>query len=278
MQHPPTLRRWRELRQADETQPLYRKLWHLHYRRSLWASGLDYGQSLTYLTVSVLFSPIFILTPLAVSPLFGTYWAAFIAGMIRHEHQQGRYDLMALLPAGGIGAYTTIATLHMRRIRLFFYLDDALNITGLIGGIGAFLLVSGLLVGLATPQLNAGPERLALVSFVASVLLVLGWLYADQVQSVILSYEVGMAVPLYTGSALEARIWGAAAYIGLQTVLYGGALWAGFWLVPCLVPGGPALSILTAILLLSGMREALIYGLRRHVVTTLGQPHPESAP
>ncbi len=273
----PTLQHWHELRHKDETNPLYRKLWHIHYRRSLWAARTDYGHSISYLTVAVLFSPVFILSPLFVSPLFGTYWAAFIAGMIRYEHQQNRFDLMAILPEGSFGAYDTIAALHMRRSRLYYYLDDALNITGLIGGIGTFLLVSGLLVGLATPQLADPQEMWSVFSFVISALLIMVGLYVDQVQSVILSYEIGLTIPLHTRAALEARVWGASAYLGLQLLLYGVALWLGFWLAPRLLPGGSPVSIFTAILLLFSLRETSIYSLRRYVISVLGQPHLESA-
>jgi hypothetical protein len=229
------------------------------------------------MALAVFLSPLFILAPLFVSPLFGTYWAAFIAGMIRYEYQQHRFDLMATLPGGGFGAYNTIATLHMRRSRLYYYMDDALNITSLIGGIGAFLLLSGLIVGLATPQLANGVNMWPLFDFVFSVLLVIVGLYADQIQSVILSYEVGIAVPLHTRYALEARVWGGTAYLSLQLTLYGLAGWVGFWLMPRLTPQANVLGILAALLLLFGLRELAVYNLRRHVITTLGQPAPETA-
>lgn len=275
MFQPPTARLWRKLHHYDESHPLYRKLWHLHYRRALWAPSLDYSHSLTYMAVSVFLSPLFILAPFAVSPLFGTYWAAFIAGMIRFEHQQDRFDLMATLPGGGVSAYDTIATLHMRRTRLYVYLHDALNITGLVSGIGAFLMVSGVIVGLATPQLVSGPEIFSLLGFVVSTLTLLTGFYMDQIQSIMLSYQVGTVVPLHTRGALEARIAGAASYLGIQLTLYGVAGWLGFWLVPRLPFSSTPVSIITATLVLFGLREVTIYGLRRHVIIVLGKPNPE---
>jgi len=266
---------WMNLQHLDESQPLYRHLWFIHYRRSLWASSSAYGHSMTSMVVTILLSPVFILAPLAVSPLFATYWAVLVAGMIRYEHQQNRFDLMAILPGGSYGAYRTIASLHVRRSRLYHHLHDALNVTALVGGIFVFLLLSGLIVGMASATMSDPNDLISILTFTIDVALVLSALYVDQIQSAILGIHVGMFVPLFTKSTFEARMWAASAYISIQVILYSVAASVGFWILPMFISDNslqPTLSIILSLFLLFVLRETTLRRLLAYLTDSLGKP------
>jgi hypothetical protein len=275
-----TLQRWRRLRNTDESRPLFRQLWILHYRRSLWAAAPGYGTSLNNMAITALFYPILVLMPLMVGPLFGTYWASFVAGMIRIEYRQDRFDLIGLLPGGRADAFETLAALHIRRSRLFHFLDDALNITLMLGGILLFLLTSGLLVGLASPSMNDPAGMAGILRFIINVATLATLLYVDQIQSTILSLLVGMTVPTHTSSTFEARVWGGAAYVGAQITLYAIALIVGFQIFPLLVPASRwtgTLGAVTAAITLIVIRELAIHLLDRYLGRELGRPLSETA-
>jgi hypothetical protein len=270
-----TLITWRNIQNVDETQPLYRKLWFLHYRRSLWAASSGYPYSLMGMSVAVLLAPLFLLLPWSVGPLFGTFWATFIAGMIRYEYAQDRFELIGVLPGGGLAAYRTIALLHLRRSRLYYHLHEALNITGLVGGMLIFLMVSGLLVGLASPAIATNEGVLSILVFTVNVMIVVGALYTEQVQAVVLSLCVGMAAPLHSRSTLEARLWGASGYVALQLIAVGAAATVGFGVVPGLLSAGPwqfPMEMLTTAMILFTLREMAIRHLLAYIARSLGPP------
>ena len=260
---------WHMLNSPNIEAPLYRHLQIAHHRYAMWTSGGQDVFILIFFMVFATFSaPLFLLLPFLNALIFGTYWAGLIADGIQSERQEGRLDLLALLPGGQIAVYQTMTILRLRYSGIYDYAKDALQVIKLIGGVMLFVLTSSLLVSGIGGWGNAHHDDTLQILNLLLIVITLGVaMYIDQIQSIVLCCLIGMITPLYTALPIEARLWGGTAFFGGQLVYYSTFAMSVGILNRILPMGQLRLSI--AILIVSFTMVTLREIIIRHMGTTL---------
>lgn len=256
-----TLRAWQMLNSPNESDPLYKRLEIYHYRHSFWTSrGQPMDNIVLPVILGIVSSFLFFVVPILTVSFFGAYWTAYIAGSIRYEHNQHRFDLLALLPGGMTTLNWILLSVHLRNSRIYPLLLDGLQVTRLIGGLVIFVLMSGLVASLLNSDgtINNGVQDIvAALLFTVTVSV---FVYMDQIQSVIFSCLLGVTVADHTNSTLEAWLIGVSLFITCQLFMYISLILGFGWLNKFLAvsPYHLGLSLLFMGGLLFGLRELLI--------------------
>jgi hypothetical protein len=182
---------------------------------------------LLLLFVPTLLSVLFVLRYSVLNgTVHGVMWAFRISNGIAKEREQGRFELLWLAPSGPLGATMAVctgclyrkATLHTFVAQRRYILSAAI----LIG------LLAVLNASYQSPSLYTSPRLLALID--ASVLI--AGLYIDSVHSTVLGSLVGMLVPNYSRSSVDARLWAPIIFLMLQAITFLLTLLTGLVILP----------------------------------------------
>ncbi len=168
----------------------------------------------------------------AGNTLYSMMWAASIGSVIAYEREMATYDLLCLMPGGSLGAGWAIATARLHRSGLFQFLRLAIRLlaTALLSA-----LVLTMLIPLVVLLTAAGPAVSGLFVLLEYGLIPAAAFYLDHVQSLTLAHIIGMIVPTYAGSRINARLWSAAGFLVVQMLVYLITLIAGLVVVPRLL-------------------------------------------
>lgn len=145
----------------------------------------------------------------------GLYWAVRISGAIAREREHGVYDLLSTSPYGAFSASWAICTGCQ-------YYDQTFN------GAGAqrvwysriFFLTLLLLtaaISLANPRIQTPEGFVYVLEFV--IILAIAF-YIDDIQSTVIGSLVGLIVPLFASTRLDARIGAFVGFLMLQVGAY----------------------------------------------------------
>ncbi|MFC1959526.1 hypothetical protein ACFLYO_02340 [Chloroflexota bacterium] len=203
-------------------------------------------------TLFFLVSPL--LFPLVMVAV-GAMWAALISERMVEQQEHGIYDLLCVLPGGRWAANWAIACGSIHQGSVFEICLLILRIMLLLGGILLFMLLSMVLgqVFSAESQLDG------IGSFSIDMIALLVAYYLHYIQTMALSPLVGLLVPTYTKSRVEARLGavGLLAVVQLGPFIFCGLL---FYFVPLLVGGtvDPERSLALYLILVFGLREVII--------------------
>lgn len=205
--------------------------------------------------------------------IYGLIWTMNISQYVVHERQNHTYDLLCLLPPGGLAADWAICTGCLYQGQAF---NRILELRGVMSRI-IFMLSAIVLLGSMIGRLSV-PEALILGIDVVTLLVAL---HIDFGHSVILSGLIGMIAPLYSHSQTDARIWAAGGFLTLQLSAYAITLFTGLAAAPRIlermgIEGWPAAAIIPicTVLVLTVIREGYIAWLWRWLVTrTNTDPH-----
>lgn len=202
-------------------------------------------------------------------------WAAAtrIAKTIFREQEKARYDLLLLTPPGVLGVHWAIVTRNLRDDRLLRWLR------WLPSGFFIFVgfLLFGLLIGIITTSflwlLNDSVLGFSALFQVSAGLLVLGILYADYLQSVVMGVLIGILLPTYAKTQAEnsAYALASACFFSVQALYYLIFGFVGLWLtvqviVPALVQGRQFIAVIVLAISLAVMfasREIVVRWLWR---------------
>jgi hypothetical protein len=158
----------------------------------------------------ILIAPILLLPAiLFTSAFYSLRWAVTISGTIAREREAGMFDLIALSPEGGLGASWAICTASVHRNQSLQQIQSPMS---WLVRLGFTLLVLASLGNFVEPLVPLGVD-LAMGTIIPLVYLftLAGALYVDHMQSVAMGSLIGMLIPTYTRSRIDA---GFGAFIG----------------------------------------------------------------
>lgn len=166
---------------------------------------------------------------LAGGSLIGVNAAIGVSSVVAAEYNNGRWDVVALTPAGLIGANWALATRFLRtnrRLRQLHRLISGIFIAvalWVIFGVGltSFLLLDTTSLGVVLEDAIALP---------INTVMFVGLLYIDSRLSTIVGALIGMAMPTFTLSRLDASINAVMMFLVTQFVTYVVIFVMAFWL------------------------------------------------
>jgi hypothetical protein len=176
----------------------------------------------------LLFNPVFGLIVgilLFTGTVYGFVWAANISQIIARIRSEGKYDLLCLSPSGKLRISWAICTGYLYRNQLFtrIYVQRTRIVQGLLTIPGALILP--LFIGIAASRT---PYVLMLLSTVVHTITLAIAFYVDYIQSAVMGSLIGMNVPNYTRSELDARLLAAGSFLAFQISTYVVAWAIGF--------------------------------------------------
>lgn len=157
-------------------------------------------------------------------------WTQTIANTISGEQERGSFDLLALLPFGGLGAAWTIASANTHRSHRFnqLYLIVRVVMTVII-----VTVIVGAVAGLVNrpdPNLPAPPPPLTNTTvFALGVVLVFS---IDYIQTVVLAALSGVWTGLQSPTRADASLLSMVAYLLVQIPIYGVVALVGYTFLP----------------------------------------------
>ena len=193
----------------------------------------------------------------------GLYWAVRISGAIARERERGTFELLSASPYGAFSASWAICTGCQ-------YYDQIFH------GAGAqrvwfsriFFLTLILLsfsVSMSVPRSLSGHPFDGFIRACALVAVIACAFYIDDIHSTVIGSLVGLIVPLFIRSPLNARVAALGAFLGLQLGAYGLSWLIGFEVLPRLDPN-LALDIFEATLALP-VAQLIVFFVVRELMT-----------
>jgi len=168
----------------------------------------------------LLFNPVFGLIVgiiLFTGTVYGFIWAANISQIIARIRSEGKYDLLCLSPSGKLRISWAICTGYLYRNQLFTRIHGQRTriVQGLLTIPGALILP--LFIGIAAARYA---YVLMLLSTVVHIITLAVAFYIDYIQSAVMGSLIGMNVPNYTRSELDARLLAAGGFLAFQVSTY----------------------------------------------------------
>lgn len=260
-----TWKLWRGLKSPPHRHPLFRRVMLAPLRQTPWYIGC----------AVILVAPILLLPAiLFTSAFYSMRWAINIGGTIARERESGMFDLIALAPDGGIGASWAICTASIHRNQSLQQIQSPMS---WIVRLGFTLLVLASLGNFVQPLVPDEADGALLTIIPLLYLFTLaGALYVDHMQSVAMGGLVGMLIPTYTRSRIDAGFGALIVFLFFQVITYVVTLLVGFSLVPNLMmragvtPTAAAIALpIIRLVIFFAIREAMISGLWRILVERL---------
>jgi hypothetical protein len=252
-----TWKLWRGLKAPPTHHPLFRRTLIAPLRPTPW-----------YVGCSVIIVAPFLLLPaiLFTSAFYSLRWAINIGSMIAHEREAGMFELVSLSADGGIGASWAICTAAIHRNQSLQQIQSPMS---WIVRLGFTLLLLSSLGNFVEPLVpsDADMPMLTLIPLLYLFTLALA-LYIDHMQSVAMGSLIGMLMPTYTRSRVDAGIGSLIVFLLLQVTTYVLTLFIGFSLIPSLL-GSLAVSAVAASILLPILRLAIFFVIREVIVNGL---------
>jgi hypothetical protein len=168
----------------------------------------------------LMFNPVFGLIIgilLFTGTVYGLVWAANISQIIARIRSDGKYDLLCLSPSGKLRISWAICTGYLYRNQLFTRIHGQRTriVQGLLTIPGALILP--LFIGIAASRYT---YVLLLLSTVVHIVTLALAFYIDYIQSAVMGSLIGMNVPNYTRSELDARLLAAGGFLAFQVSTY----------------------------------------------------------
>jgi hypothetical protein len=244
-----TLKLWRALHNPPSIHPLFRRIVVLpseayRKRRYLsWANliiALVVGLGEYAPTILFLFMPLLLFV---TGIIYGLDCALRVSSAIAREHENKMFQLLALAPPGPLGTSWTMCASALYRNREFDQLHMIVRSSLMIAVV--LTIIIGSLVMFSQSAMVAKTSQPALPTLINLIHLggVFIVIYAEYIQSALLGCLVGMLIPTYAESSLDAGFYAFGLFMLLQI--------SGYFLTALL--GFYVLSSLYAILSLHGM-------------------------
>lgn len=228
---------WHKLRNPARLHPLYKhfKLRPHDSQPFAWLRILSGGALAALVLVGLILLPFFavlVIMGLITSPflfvlfngsVLGAYWAVRISSDTAGEYASGRFDLLKLTPAGGLGVAWFIALGNIYRTET---LRQASFIVSVIVQ-GVLIILTFIAVLLIVISTSPRPSDIsqahisvqlsgAMIPLYVSMIL----LYFDHRQSILLGILVGMIIPLYIPNRLTSGLYSLFLFLTVQLASY----------------------------------------------------------
>jgi hypothetical protein len=257
-----TWKLWRALRNPPLKHALFRRVFAGGDEKTPWY--VNAAQTLGL----IFFLPV-LLFPAAI---YSTGWVTGISSRIAKEHVSKTYALLAVSPAGPLGASWAMCLGALYRHRTFRNINTSSTWVGRI--ILALAVVLGVelcisTASLATINTTMGEASIEFLILLPLRALTIGIaLYIDHVQSLILCALVGIAIPGFSQDRTNAQVMAFGLFLLLQVAAYLAAALAGFVILPMLYEALRLDGWLSTILLY-GLRLLAFYGAREVIIRVL---------
>ena len=260
-----TLSLWRGLKNPPANHPLYQRIMAAPPQAMSWYSAC------AFLMVAPL-----LLVPAMVfmSMFYSLRWAVVTSGTIAKERELGRFDLIAMSPAGAFGTTWAITSAFIHRNHSLEQIQSRSSWIFRLVFATVFLASVGNFVESLVPFGTRG-ALLAIIPLVYLFTLAAA-LYVDHLHSVAAGVLVGMLMPTYTQNRLDAGAGAFLMFLVVEIIIYTFTVFLGFSLLPTIfisleVPSAAIALVLPflrlGIFYLIG--EGVIYGLWRILVDRL---------
>jgi hypothetical protein len=211
---------------------------------------------------------------LFTSAFYSLRWAVTIGSLIAKEREVGMFDLISLSPEGGLGASWAICTASIHRNQSLQQIQSPMS---WLVRLGFTLLILASLGNFVEPLVPLGSSAAMDIIIPLLYLFTLaGALYVDHMQSVAMGSLIGMLMPTYTRSRIDAGVGAFIVFLLLQVTTYMLTLLIGFSFLPSIFRGLGLTPTLATILLpilrliiFGAIREGIIAGLWRVLVERL---------
>lgn len=193
--------------------------------------------------------------------LYGLVWAANISRILVQMRTDSKYDLLLLASTSELRLNWAICTGYLHRNQSFS------RVHGQKARLAQYMLMipgalaMPLFIGVAAENES---YTLMLLTTVIHIIVIAAAYYIDYAQSVIIGGLVGMIIPTYARSELDARMVAGASFLVLQISSYALTWLIGFDLLPAIwqAEGFAALGLnILQLLLFYTCRECIISGL-----------------
>lgn len=165
--------------------------------------------------------------------IYGLDCALRVSHAIAREYENDTFQLLSLSPPGPLGTSWTVCTTSLYRNREFDQLHTivkssiqvAIVITGVVGGL--------LLIG-QSPGFTPHPTQSVLptLMILADLAGLFAAMYAEYVQSTLLGCLMGMLIPTYVESSLDAGFYAFSGFLLVQIIVYFLTALVGFYILP----------------------------------------------
>lgn len=160
------------------------------------------------------------------STFYAAIWTTNISMAIVKVRDQGFYDQLCVLPPGAIGANWALCKAYLHH-------DDTLGLVNILRkSIIGILLCIFLLLLLAAASRQTALDLVQLTRLFLDMITLAAASYIDHVQSILLGSLIGMLVPVYARSSIDARFWPPLIFLTLQIVTVIIALLIGQLVIP----------------------------------------------
>jgi hypothetical protein len=251
-----TWKLWRGLKSPPIHHPLFRRIIAAPLKPPPW-----------YLGCLVIMVAPFLLLPaiLFTSAFYSIRWAVTISNTLAREREAGMFELVALSPDGSLGASWAICTAAIHRNQSLQQIQSPMS---WIVRLGFTLLILSSLGNFVEPLVppSADAGMLTVIPLVYLFTLA-GALYVDHMQSVAMGSLVGMLIPTYTRSGVDAGVGALIVFLMLQVATYVLTLLIGFSLIPNLLENLNFSPTLIAVILPTS--RLLIFGVIREVMISI---------
>jgi hypothetical protein len=199
-----TWKLWRGLKSPPIHHPLFRRIIAAPLKPPPW-----------YLGCLVIMVAPFLLLPaiLFTSAFYSIRWAVTISNTLAREREAGMFELVALSPDGSLGASWAICTAAIHRNQSLQQIQSPMS---WIVRLGFTLLILSSLGNFVEPLVppSADAGMLTVIPLVYLFTLA-GALYVDHMQSVAMGSLVGMLIPTYTRSGVDAGVGALIVFLML---------------------------------------------------------------
>lgn len=203
--------------------------------------------------------------PLVVTA-YGLALCVTVSGQIAHEHDVGIYETLGATSPGSLGLHWAYTARWIARQRLLRWLLLC------VVAVGTFSALLGLVSSqpMPVPPIPANEASLT-IAHLATTAAVIGQLWLDYIQTIILSSLIAMLVPAYVRQESNARLGAAAALVSLQLGLFVISSLAALSLSLAVSapPDRQMVYALAALIMRFAFREGAIHLIWRQLVRTL---------
>lgn len=235
-----TLKLWRALHDPPSTHPIFRRTVVLPTttytkRRFLsWANVIivlvvGLGEHIPSLLLFVMPILLFI-----TGIIYGLDCALRVSQAIAREHENDTFQLLSLSPPGPLGTSWTVCTSSLYRNREFDQLHIIVK-SSILVAVVIMAVIGGLLMIGQSPMFTRYTQPLlpTLVTIVDLSGIFIA-VYAEYVQSALIGCLIGMLIPTFVESALDAGLFAFSGFLLIQIAIYFLTALIGFTILPIL--------------------------------------------
>jgi hypothetical protein len=229
---------WRALHNPPSTHPIfrrtvvlpsptYRKRRYLSWANVIIVLVLGIGEHIPSLLLFLM--PIILFV---TGIVYGLDCALRVSHAIVQEHENDTFQLLSLSPPGPLGTSWTVCTSSLYRNREFAQLHTIVKSSILAAAVITSVVGGLILIGQSPAFSRYTQPMLPTMVILADLTGVFLAIYAEYVQSALLGCLIGMLIPTYVESSLDAGLFAFSGFLLAQIAVYFLTVLIGFSILP----------------------------------------------